>query len=279
VVMAGGGHSMVRSEGDRLRRVVVCSPRSEYYRVDDCSAHNISEPANALVAMEQHSRLISTLVEAGAEVIDVPELPRHPNSVFTRDSSLCTPRGYIRLRMGLDTRRGEGDWMSEHLEAHRVPFAGAIREPGTVEGGDVILAGSVAFVGQSERTNLGGVQQLSGLLEEMGYEVRVAHIVPPRLHIGGAMSMVGPDRVLHCADVFPRGFFDGFRTVEVPPETFVSANVICLGPDEVVVEKTNRIALRALETAGVVVHTLVLSEFIKGSGGPTCLILPVDRRG
>jgi dimethylargininase len=268
---------MIRNEGDRLTRVVVCSPRREYWSVTDCRAHNIYEPANAQVAMEQHRRLKRTLAASGAEVVDIPELAGHPNSVFTRDSSLCTPRGYVRLRLGLETRRGEGTWMSRHLESLGVPLAGAIEEPGTVEGGDVILAGPVAFVGQSARTNREGVQQLSRLLVEMGYEIRLAQIMPPRLHIGGTMSVVGPRRVLCCADLFTPGFFDGFEIIEVPGASFVSGNVICLGPDEIIVERQNLTAITALEEAGVTVHVLNLSEFVKGAGGPSCLVLPVER--
>jgi dimethylargininase len=255
----------------------VCSPRREYWQVGDPHAHNIREVADAQEAMEQHRGLRAVLAAGGAEVVDVPELSGHPNSVFTRDSSLCTPRGHIRLRMGLSTRRGEGPWMSRHLQAIGVPRIGGISEPGTVEGGDVILAGSVAFVGESERTNVAGIQQLSRLLSGMGFEVRVARIVPPRLHIGGAMSLVGPDRVLCCAGLFPAGYFDGFDTIVVPADTFVSGNVICLGPDEVIAEKTNVTVISVLERAGVDVHVLDLSEFVKGAGGPSCLTLPLER--
>ena len=42
-----------------------------------------------------------------------------------------------------------------------VPCAGAIGGPGTLEGGDVILAGEVAFVGVSSRTNAEGSRQVA----------------------------------------------------------------------------------------------------------------------
>jgi dimethylargininase len=270
---------MVRNEGDMLRRVVLCSPRREYCRVADPRSHNIHEIADRQTSLEQHRQLRDVLAGAGAEVVDVPELPDHPNSVFTRDTSLVTPQGYIQLRMGLDTRRGEGTWMSRHLEAMGVPQVGRIDAPGTVEGGDVILAGSVAFVGQSERTNEAGVSQLARFLLPMGFEVRVARIEPPRLHIGGAMSMVGAERVLCCAGLFPHDYFEGFDVIAIPGGTFISGNVICVAPDEVIAETSNVRAISALEQAGVTVRVLDLSEFVKGAGGPSCLILPVERDG
>ncbi len=268
---------MLKNEGETLRHVVVCPPGREYVTYDDPRVHNIAAPAHLPRAQAQHAHLRELLGMYGAEVTCVSELPGHPNSVFTRDPIVVTPEGFVELHMGLPTRRGEEAWLARHLEDLGVPRAGRIEPPGTLEGGDVILAGQVAFVGRSSRTNDEGVRQLTAILGRMGYEVRVARVPSPYLHIGGAMSMVAPDRVLACAGVFPRDFFKGFDVIEVPPDDFVSGNVICLRPDEVLVERSQRVVAEVLEAAGVSVHPVDLSEFVKGSGGPTCLILPVER--
>ena len=85
-------------------------------------------------------------------------------------------------------------------------------------------------------------------------------------------------RVLGCRGMFPAGFFAGFKPVEIDWYGPSCANVICLRDGEVV---ANRVeagpTMRALEEAGVTVHGLDLSEYRKGGGGPTCIILPVDR--
>ncbi len=260
-----------------LRRVIVCPPGREYITYNDPRVHNIAEPADLARAQAQHAHLREVLARYGAEVISIPELPGHPNSVFTRDPVVVTPRGFVELRMGLPTRRGEEAWLSRHLEDMAVPRAGRIEPPGSLEGGDVILAGRVAFLGISSRSNEHGVRQMKRLLEYMGYEVRVAPVPAPHLHLGGAMSMVAPDRVLACTGAFPVGFFVGFDLIEVPTDDFVSGNVICLRPDEVIVEASHVAVADRLRRAGIEVHVLDLSEFIKGSGGPTCLILPMAR--
>ncbi|MFQ6069214.1 MAG: dimethylarginine dimethylaminohydrolase family protein [Candidatus Aminicenantales bacterium] len=268
---------MLTNEGHRLARVVVCSPGKEYFGVSNLKAHNILEKADPQKAGEQHKRLKTVIAEFGAEVIDADELGGHPNSVFTRDTSLCTPQGYIHLRMGLATRRGEEEWMAEILDGMDEPQAAKIHPPGTVEGGDIILAGGVAFIGHSRRTNKEGVLQVSGMLKKMGYEVRIAAISPPHLHLGGLMSLVGEEHVLCSRGFFEDDFFRGFDLIEVECEMFVSANVICLGEGELIAEVSNTIAVEALEKRRFKVHTLDLSEFIKGQGGPSCLILPVSR--
>lgn len=268
---------MVRNEGERLRRVVVCAPRREYFQVKKPDLHNIAEPADRKRATAQHAALRSILRNSGARVISIRELAGHPNSVFARDAGLLTPNGYIRLRMGLRTRRGEEGWMASALDSLQVPCAGKIEKPGTVEGGDVILAGEVAFVGLSERTNRSGFGQLSRLLMSIGYELRTLSLPLPHLHIGGAMSVVGPRTVVCCRHIFPEGFFDGFEVVEIPCPESSSANVIALGNRAVVVEQGCPGTARALRKAGFTVHLVDLSEFVKGRGGPTCLIMPVDR--
>jgi dimethylargininase len=269
---------MLRNEGDRLTRVVVSSPGDAYFDVSTHAGANIPAPADRALAIRQHEELRAAMARFGCEVIDVPELPGHPNCVFTRDVALCTPVGHVKLRMGLAARRDEEEWMSRALLALGEPCIGAISEPGTVEGGDIILAGSVAFLGLSGRTNREGARQIATLLEPLGYEVRTARI-EGYMHIGGAMSVIGPERVLHCRDAFPDGFFRGFDAIAVPSDGARTGNVICLGEDELIANAAEGAAvIEELRRRGLTVHGLDLSEFQKGAGGPTCLILPLERR-
>lgn len=267
----------VRNEGDRLTKVVVCTPGDEYAGVIDTEAHHVSAAADSDVAVRQHDALKAVLESFGCVVIDIPELTGHPNSIFTRDTALCTPSGFVRLRMGLPTRRGEEEWMAAYLSSLGEWCIGAIEEPGTVEGGDVILAGDVAFVGRSDRTNRAGVDQIKDILSLEGFEVRSAHVPQPFLHIGGAMSVISPRLVLACRGIFPHGFFHGFDSLEIECKDFSGGNVICLGDGEVLANAANGRVVSLLEAGGLTVHRMDLGEFIKGIGGPTCLILPVER--
>lgn len=273
---------MVRNEGDRLKKVIVCSPEYWYFKVNNLSAYNFKAFPDPKMVKIQHDKLKSIISNFGSELIDIEELRGHPNSVFTRDTSICTPNGYIQLRMGLDSRKGEGKWMSENLDKVGENKIGTIKEPGTIEGGDIILGGDVAFIGLSLRTNKKGVEQISHLLEEMNYEVRTIHLPETFLHIGGVMSVIDEKCILCRQGVFKEGFFDGFETIEIPfrrltSQGFISGNVISLGDREVIVEISNQPVIRKLSEKGFKVHTIDLSEFVKGGGGPSCLILPVDR--
>jgi len=269
---------VLRNEGDRLTRVVVCTPRAEYFRARDLENHNITQLPDRNQAIQQHDMLKSKITEFGSEVIDIPELANHPNSVFTRDTALCTPNGYIKLRLGLDTRQGEEEWMSQALNSVRERCVGEIKAPGTVEGGDVILAGTVAFVGHSIRTNNEGVKQISVFLSAMNYEVRTIYLPDSILHLDKTMMVVAPDRILYCGGLIPDNELKNFDTIEISCDRPTTANIICLGENEIIIERSNYEVRKRLEAHGLIAHDLDLSEFAKGMGGPNCLIMPIERK-
>ena len=268
---------MIRNEGERLQHVVVCTPRKEYALGARDPKHNIGELSDPEVAIQQHTALQTTLGEFGAQVLDILELEGHPNSVFTRDTALCTPQGYIELRLGLETRQGEGEWMARALDAIGVPRVGRITAPGTVEGGDVVLAGKVAFVGRSIRTNEEGIRQLSGMLEVMGYEIRVIELPDTILHLDKALMVLDPNQVLYCQELVTERDIDGFGGIGISCGGYTTANIICLGDGELIVNRSNALVIARLEAKGYRVHSLDLGEFVRGMGGPNCLIMPVRR--
>lgn len=260
-----------------MKKVVVCPPQREYFLVTDRRAHNITELADRDLAIMQHALLVETMSGFGTDVLIINELPGHPNSVFTQDTAVASPEGYIKLRMGIETRRGEESWMSNFLGSKGVPCVGIIEDPAIIEGGDIILAGNIAFIGISGRTNQEGAKQIDSLLTRQGFEVRTANVPAPFLHIGGAMSVVDIDTILSVERVFPDGYFQGFRVISVPNDGFISGNVITLGNRELIVNRENKVAIKRLHESGFVLHEVDLSEFTKGTGGPSCLIMPLVR--
>lgn len=175
--------------------------------------------------------------------------------------------------MGLPSRESEEIWMAESLERIGIPCIGVIEAPGTVEGGDVILANDVAFIGQSSRTNSAGLQQLSLLLSSHGYEIRTTLVPSLFLHLGGAITLLTPDTILCVNGLLPEWMFKGFQRIEVPHTGFISGNVIPLGERQVIADQSNTAAIKALQHHGFTVYPLDLSEFVKGTGGPSCMIL------
>jgi dimethylargininase len=157
------------------------------------------------------------------------------------------------------------------------PKAGKIEFPGTVDGGDVILLDPVAYIGLSKRTNAEGCLQLSYFLEKMGYEIRTVSLPDLVLHLDKVLMPVGDDRLLVCTDIVDRDILRGFDIIGINFSDNSTANLICLGDGELIVDNTNQGAIDALDRNEFNLHLINFSEFVKGSGGPNCLIMPVER--
>jgi len=115
--------------------------------------------------------------------------------------------------------------------------------------------------------------QLEDLTERLrGLRAELLTRVFGQDHAVQAFVEVLPDRVTVDA------LLAGFEVVEVEPVGPSPGNVICLGDGELITSGAeNASAVEALDRRGMTVHGLDLSEFRKGGGGPTCLILPVSR--
>lgn len=268
---------MLSSEADKLTKVIVSTPKEEYYKLDNLKAHNILEVADRKIAIAQHDQLKAILSDFGADVIDLPELLNHPNSVFTRDTALCTIDGYIELVPGISTREAEGRWMASALDQIGESCVGKILAPGSVDGGDVILFNNVAFIGLSGRTNKEGARQLSDILKPMGYEVRQVPLPDSILHLDKVLMPVNPQKLIVCKNIVPDSLLDDIKFCPIEFNEFSTANIICLGDNNVIVGDSNIGALKCLESLDVIIHKVAISEFVKGAGGPNCLIMPVAR--
>jgi len=250
---------------------LVCAPGKEYFSFSDPEKHNIAEKPSELRAKKQHEKLRRTLIADGCTVIELEELEGHPNSVFVKDPAFVVPEGYIEMRMGLESRRGEERGITEKMEALGIEKIGRI-EQGTAEGGDIIKADNTIFVGLSSRTNRDGAEEIARMLKPFGYDIRTVKVPERYLHLGGAVSYLSRGLLLCTADVYDIG--KGFDTIVVDSTDFVSGNVI-KAKSAVIAERENRSAIKELHEAGLKVIALDLSEFIKGRGGPSCLVLPI----
>src|ERR1035437_6082192 len=91
-----------------------------------------------------------------------------------------------------------------------------MREPATLDGGDVMLAGKTLFVGVTARSNTAGIGQLAAEVEPLGYRVRPV-VVRGCLHLKSACSYLG-DAVLVHRPWVDEAAFAGVRLVDVPEE-------------------------------------------------------------
>jgi len=92
-----------------------------------------------------------------------------------------------------------------------------------------------------------------------------------------ALMLLGPQQVLYCKGLISVENIKGFEGVGISCGGDTTANIICLGDRELIVNGSNAIVTERLEAKNYIVHNPDLGEFAKGMGGPNCLIMPVER--
>jgi dimethylargininase len=227
-------------------------------------------------AVAQHRAYEQCLRDLGAEVISLPPEPDLPDSMFVEDPAVVVPEVAIITRMGAESRRREAETLAPVLARYR-PLR-YLREPATLEGGDVLRIGKTLFVGRSHRTNAEGIKQVAAELRQFGYSV---HSVPVDrcLHLKSACSWLGEQTVVADADWVDIGRFhaEGLRILEVPRREPRAANVLAINGTIVVPAAFPETAGRIAQL-GFPVRTLDISELMKAEAGLTCSSILISQQ-
>jgi len=214
------------------------------------------------------------------------------DSIYCRDASIATDKGMILCTMGKAGRINEPAAAAKIYKSLGVEILGEIKNPGTVEGGDVAwLDEKTLAVGRTYRTNQEGIRQLKELLMPSGIqvmEVQLPHYKGPSdvFHLMSIFSPVDKDLAVVYSPLMPILFREelidrGYVLVEVPDHEFESmgCNVLAIAPRQCMMVKGNEVTKSRLIDAGTTVLEYEGQEIsYKGGGGPTCLTRPMWRK-
>jgi dimethylargininase len=221
-------------------------------------------------AQEQHARYVETLKSIGLRVHVLEADSHYPDSVFVEDVALCASDFAVSTNPGAPSRNGEKTAMKAVLPSYfgRVE---SIEVPGTLDGGDVMMAGKHVFIGISARTNEEGANQLIGILSTFG---RTGKKVPLRgmLHLKSGISYLEKNTVLVSGALKRHPAFRKFQRIEVDPREAYAANSLWINNRVLVPEGFPR-TREQLEKAGYTTLVVDVSEFQKLDGGLSCLSL------
>lgn len=222
------------------------------------------EPIDVSTAIRQHGEYEQCLRDLGADVISLPPEPDCPDAVFVEDPAIVLDEIAVMCRMGVESRRAETGSLAAALAPYRE--LRHIREPGTIEGGDVVRIGRTLYVGLSSRTNRDGIAQLT---EVSGYDV-VPVQVTGCLHLKSACCSLGDGAVLiNPAWIDPRPFaqYRQIRVVEPWAADVLRLGGVVLMPDGF--PKTREV----LEQSGFRTRAVDVTELQKAEAGVTCMSL------
>jgi dimethylargininase len=272
-----------------LLSVLVHRPDAAFGAAFDDPAHGFRRPVNLATAQVEHDAYTDLLAHLGVWVHRLVAYTDDPDLVYTFDPALVTSAGAILLRPGKPNRTGEPRIIRKWLTNARIPIAGRIGPRASIEGGDICwLRPGLVIVGRSLRTNDAGATQLAALVDA---EFRVFDLAywkgPDELvHLLSVISPITTDLAVVFPPLLPIGLWSLLKelriaTIAVPDEEYESlgTNVLVVRPGVVIMAEGNPKTRGALESAGCEVHTYPATEIgLNGSGGPTCMALPLLRR-
>ncbi len=257
---------------DRLFDVAfVRRPPNSY---ENCVSTNPNKSdIDVTLARQQHRTYVSILKESGVQVIELPALEPYPDSVFMQDPALLGSRCSVIGRFREESRRGEAKAFTDDL-ARNGTLVGALKlvnEPGTLEGGDVVVTDRRIFVGRSKRTNSDGIKQLAAHLANS----QVTSVETDLMHILSGCSYLSNGTMVIAPELVKPSSFPGFRFIEIPEQEAYAADELYLGEGRVLIPSGFRRTVTKLRDAGYRPIEVEMSEFHKGDGGVTCLSSPI----
>jgi len=253
--------------------MVIAITREVSPRFNECEITHIDRTTIDLdTALAQHHEYVKVLKTLGCNVIELPSEADLPDSVFVEDTAFILPEAAIITRPGADSRKPETDSIVRALK----PLIKLVyvREPATVDGGDVLVLGKKIYVGLSTRSNQEAIDQLNKALGEYGYVVTDVQL-HDCLHLKSAITRVDDTTLLVNKRWVDTHHFENFDRIEVDPAEPFAAN--CLPIGESIIFPTAFPKTRAkLEERGYKIVTVDVSELAKAEGAVTCCSLIIQ---
>ncbi len=229
---------------------------------------NLGKPDYSLM-LQQHHAYVDTLTHLGVQVTELEALDNYPDAHFVEDTAVIVPEIGIIARPGAKSRRGEEITIEHELAKYK--DIEKIKAPGTVDGGDVLIAGKKVYIGISQRTNQEGANQLSEILKKFGYDSTYIS-VNKGLHLKSDINYIGKNTVLIRDYFFNTQDFKSYTKIVVKPEESSAANSLWVNNKLIIPKGFVETKLKLLQAEFDLIE-LDMSESQKMDGGLTCLSL------
>ena len=257
---------------DRLYNIIFVRPPGNSYA--NCVSSNPErDKIDVTLAKAQHREYVSSIKESGVKVFELPVLETFPDSVFAYDPAFLGKETCVIGKFGEKSRRGEERALAKDLTHYRndVGKLTYIVEPGTLEGGDILVTHRGIFIGESTRTNSYGIRQFAEALKN----TRVQSVRTRTFHMLCGCSYLSDGKMLIVPELLDSTLFPGFQHIFVPKDESYASEALYLGEKKVLIPAGFPKTAEKLREAGYKPVDVDLSEFYKGDGGVSCLSQPV----
>ena len=224
------------------------------------------------LALKQHEAYIDALRKCDVEVTLLEANDGYPDSCFVEDVALCTKRNALITRPGVISRCGEAELPDLRIALEDFyKDLDIIKEPGTVDAGDIMMVGDHFYIGLSGRTNEDGAKQVITLLEKYGFTGSTIEL-KEGLHLKTGLSYIENNNLLVTGGFVNNSAFSSFKRIEIDSDEAYAANSVWVNGKVITPEGYPKTKIK-IENLGYTVLTVDTSEFKKIDGGLSCLSL------
>ena len=182
---------------------------------------NLGKPdyENALL---QHDSYIKALENCGLQVFVLEANEEFPDSVFVEDTAVLAQKCAIISNPGAKSRNKEIVDIKREIENHYSDVF-SIHNPGTLDGGDVMMVGNHFYIGLSDRTNLVGAKAFIDILEKHDYSGSVVELKEV-LHLKTGVNYIENNNMLVSGEFITKPEFEKYNKNIIPEGEEYAAN-------------------------------------------------------
>jgi len=219
-------------------------------------------------AVIQHSDYTEGLKKCGLRIIKLDANERFPDSTFIEDTAVVNKDAAIITNFAVSSRRGEELEIKNVLKRFydNIEY---IKNPGTLEGGDILKVDNHYYIGLSKRTNKEGAQQLTEILEKYDYSCSTIQLID-FLHLKTGVAYIGDNNLIVSGELINKPIFKKYNSIRVDIDESYAAN--CIRVDKyVLIAKGFKKLKNSISNLGYKILEIDISEFRKMDGGLSCL--------
>lgn len=233
---------------------------------DGVTTASLGSP-NYELALEQHNNYCNTLRDCGVKITLLEADKNFPDGCFVEDVAIITDKIAIITIPGTKSRIGEQFQIAQKLFELQPLYN--LKQPGTVDGGDILRVHNHFYIGRSSRTNEDGSRQITNILTSYGFTTSEIE-VSDGLHLKSGATYIG-DNVIVATRQFA-AFFPDQDVIVVEKEEEYAANCLRINDTTIIPGGYPLLKKKLLKKKFKVIE-LDMSEFKKMDGSLTCLSL------
>lgn len=276
-------HSTTTSYGPRLIAAPTAALRAAVV-VLPTPAIEMARPLpgepNALYtrALAEQRVLVKRLRDFRCEVTELDSGSGDPFACAVVDAAIVFENGAVMMRPSAMTRRMEVAWLEDQFVKHDIPIAGHISAPGLIDGSDVLMAGTTAFIGMSSRSNALGRNGFAQIARAHGFTAVQVPLAAGVQTLRAVAGVVAHDAVVLAApDLIDHAAFAGFKVVAAAKGDELGAGVLNLGEHHVLADIRFPRVIDMLRKSGTTVEVIDLYDFARISIAPSMLVADIKR--